>query len=138
MRLEVFLFRLSCHRVLIEKGGPQHVSSCFFAPAVAVLLFASFFLAPATIHGTAAKHLLISEVLYDPASQEPGSEFVEIFNPLTDLPASVEGWALQDKLEQRSPATGYNRTRAVPVVTANQADFLAANPGFSGQLVAGP
>ena len=103
--------------------------------SLVVLLFLSLFLAPVTIHGTAANHLLISEVLYDPASIEPGSEFIELYNP-TDLPASLQGWTVQDN----SSSDGLPSVTVAPgqflVIASNRSDFLAANPGFSGALVA--
>ncbi len=61
--------------------------------SLAVLLFLSVFLAPAATHGTAANHLLLSEVLYDPAGPEPGAEFVELYNP-TGQPVTLTGWSL--------------------------------------------
>ncbi len=45
--------------------------------SVVVLLFLSLFLAPATTHGTSANHLLITEVMYDPAGAEPAGEWFE-------------------------------------------------------------
>lgn len=102
--------------------------------SVVAILCLSLFLAPAATYGATVTHLVISEVLYDPASTEPGSEFVEVYNP-TDLPASLLGWTIKDN-SASDPLPG---ATVAPgqflVIASSQADFLAANPGYSGPLV---
>ena len=66
---------------------------CLHASLV-LLLFCPLFLIPVATYG-AADHLLISEVLYDPAASEPGAEWVELYNP-TANPVDLAGWGIKD------------------------------------------
>lgn len=101
--------------------------------SVAVVLFLSFFLAPAAIYGTTADHLLITEVMYDPATTEPGGEWLEIYNP-TATAVSLTGWKVRDnQSEDVLPELTLSPGQFL-VVAASRDGFLAAFAGFAGNL----
>ena len=101
--------------------------------SLVLVLLCSLFLIPATTHG-AADHLLISEVLYDPAASEPGAEWIELFNP-TSGPVDLTGWIVRDNTSADPlPASMIGAGQHL-VIASNEGDFMAANPGFSGSLV---
>ena len=102
--------------------------------SLALILFCSLFLAPATTHGIAADHLLISEVLYDPTAIEPGTEWVELLNP-TSNPVDLTGWTIRDNTSADPLPTFSIEPGQYLVVASNEGDFRAANPGFAGALV---
>ncbi len=103
--------------------------------SVVLVLCCSLLLVPATSYGTTANHLLIAEVLYDPSAADPGAEWVELLNP-TAASVDLAGWVLQDNLSADTlPAFSLAPGQRV-VVAEVQEDFLAANPGFSGALIA--
>ena len=106
---------------------------CTYASLVLILI-CSAFLIPATTHGTPANHLLISEILYDPAAPEPGGEWVELFNPTAD-PVDLTGWALRDNASADVMPAATLGPGQFLIVASSQGDFMAANPGFSGALV---
>ena len=105
---------------------------CLYASLV-LLLFCSLFLIPVTTYG-AADYLLISEVLYDPAANEPGAEWVELYNP-TSNPVDLAGWALRDNTSADPLPAFILGPGQYLVITSNEGDFRAANPGFSAALV---
>ncbi len=101
---------------------------------VAVVLVASLVLSPAVGQAASSDHLLLTEVLYDPAGPEPGAEFIELFNPM-DRAASISGWSLADNsASDPLPAVTIQPGQHL-VIAANQSDFLAAFPGFAGHMV---
>ncbi len=106
---------------------------CLYA-SLALILFCSLFLAPATTQGTAADHPLISEVLYDPAASEPGAEWVELYNPTSNA-VDLTGWTIRDNTSTDplpAPTIGPGQYL---VIASNEGDFRGANPGFTGALV---
>ncbi len=105
---------------------------CLYASLV-LLLFFSLFMIPVATYG-AADYLLISEVLYDPAASEPGAEWVELYNP-TSNPIDLASWAIRDNTSADPLPAFILGPGQHLVITSNEDDFRAANPGFSAALV---
>lgn len=102
--------------------------------SVVLVLCCSLLLTPVTTYGTAANHVLISEVLYDPDAAEPGAEWIELLNP-TAAAIDLGGWTIQDNAGADTLPAATLAPGQRLVIAANGADFLAANPGFSGAMV---
>jgi len=105
---------------------------CLHASLV-LLLFCPLFLIPVATYG-AADHLLISEVLYDPAASEPGAEWVELYNP-TANPVDLAGWGIKDNTSADPLPAFILGPGQYLVIASNEGDFRAANPGFSASLM---
>lgn len=103
---------------------------------VCVLLFAA--LPPITAAQPApsitADHLLITEVLYDPAAAEPGGEWVELFNP-TAAAVNLAGWTLQDNNSQDVLPDYPLAPAAYVVIAADLAAFRAAYGEYAGDVL---
>lgn len=100
----------------------------------AVVLLTSVILSPAAGQAVSPDHLLISEVMYDPAAPEPGAEWIELFAP-GGVSASLGGWRLRDNsAEDALPDVQIGPGEYV-VVTDDEAAFRQANPGFAGRLI---
>ncbi|MGC8780040.1 MAG: lamin tail domain-containing protein, partial [Anaerolineae bacterium] len=81
-------------------------------------------------------HLVISEVLYDPAppGNESDLEWVELYNP-TDLAVTLVGWSLRDNTSQDIiPPTTLGPGQFL-VIAAQESAFRERYPGFIGNLV---
>lgn len=101
---------------------------------VAVVL--SSFLAPSFGIGSvqAAGHILITEVVYDPESSEPGAEWVELYNP-TATAVDLTGWLIGDSGATDPLPVFVLLPNQYLVVASKKAEFDAAFPGFTGNLV---
>jgi len=84
-------------------------------PLLLSLLFIAFALAtvlPGSGGAQTLAHLVISEVLYDPAGVEPDAEWIEIYNP-GSVPLSLSGYKIGDEETHSLPDTGeYPKIRA--------------------------
>jgi DNA/RNA endonuclease YhcR with UshA esterase domain len=102
--------------------------------SAAVVLIASLLLPPAAGLAVSSDHLLLTEVVYDPALTEPEGEWIELFNP-TGASVSLSGWKLRDNRSEDALPEFILSPGHFLVVAASGTAFLAAYPGFGGNLV---
>ena len=81
-------------------------------------------------------HVLISEVLYDPAhgGMSTAYQWIELFNP-TDQEAILEGWTLRDNHGQDSMPSSTISPGHYLVVAATALGFAESNPDFADTFV---
>nr|MCU0509519.1 lamin tail domain-containing protein [Anaerolineae bacterium] len=100
-----------------------------------LLLLVFILLVPATSHGTPANHLLITEVVYDPAAPEPSAEWIELLNA-SGSPQNLRDWSLRDNSSTDPLPDVTLEAGQYLVVAVNRDEFLAAYPGYGGALIA--
>jgi uncharacterized repeat protein (TIGR01451 family) len=87
-------------------------------------------------HQPPERHLLISEVMYDPGGNDPGHEWAEIYNPTTQH-VDLSGWYLGDTGPDGEYGSGLYRfpdgavlAAEAVIVVAHQAADVAFTPDF--------
>jgi uncharacterized repeat protein (TIGR01451 family) len=81
-------------------------------------------------------HLLVSEVMYDPDGNDPGKEWVELYNPTTET-VDLSGWYLGDVGQGGEYGSGLYRfpngsllVAEGVIVVAHQANDVAFTPDY--------
>jgi len=74
-----------------------------------------------------AKSVVITEIMYHPASEDEAEEFIELHNT-ADLPIGVGGWQFTKGIDYQLPPTAYIPAHGYLVVAADPAVFAAKYP----------
>ena len=106
-----------------------------FASAIFCLFALLVTLLPSFGRAQAAEHVVISEVMYDPAGTEPDGEWIELFNP-TGETVDLSGWTLRDNSTRQNPLPALILGAGeYAVIATKRVAFQANYPGFAGNLV---
>ena len=91
--------------------------------AIAICFFAMIII-PVFCNATGVDHIIISEVLYDPAATETGGEAVEIYNP-TDSAIDISGYVI------KTESSSTDATIPDGTILETRTFYLVADSGWS-------